>query len=75
MQLIVINARRNAKTFSGVRRFTRLLALAPYIAVEEILRGRRAQTRLGTLLDTVLDGSAEALQTKEAVARTKQAAA
>lgn len=54
LQLIVINARRNAHTFRGARRFSRLLALAPYLAVEEILRGRRAQTQLGDLLDEVL---------------------
>lgn len=69
MQLIVINARRNASTFRGARRFARLLALAPYLAMEEILRGRRAQTRLGTLLDDVLD---EALASLEKPLRTTQ---
>ncbi len=54
MQLIVINARRNASTFRGLRRFSRLLALAPYLATREIVRGHRAQARLGTLLDDVL---------------------
>ena len=54
LQLIVINARRNASTFRGPRRFARLLALAPYLATAEIVRGHRAQARLGTLLDDVL---------------------
>jgi len=63
LQLIVINARRNASTFRGARRFARLLALAPYFALEEILRGRRAQTRLGTLLDDVLDEALGSIET------------
>ncbi len=75
MQLIVINARRNASTFRGLRRFTRLLALAPYLAIEEIFRGRRAQTRLGGLLDEVLDRSTEALPAASKPTRSPRAAA
>lgn len=59
MKLVVINARRNARTFRGLRRFSRLLALAPYLAVEEILRGRRAQAELGDILDEVLERARE----------------
>ncbi len=72
MQLIVINARRNASTFRGLRRFSRLLALAPYLAIEEILRGRRAQTQLGALLDDVLDRSAASLDCPARSAATRQ---
>lgn len=55
MRLVIANARRNASTFRGPKKFTRLLLLAPYLAVAEILRDRRQNLRLGALLDEVLE--------------------
>lgn len=52
--LVLVNARRNLATFREPRRLARLVALAPALAVGEVLRHRRQQQRLGAALDRVL---------------------
>ena len=52
--LVFVNARRSWATFRTPRKLTRLLALAPTLAVGEVLRHRRQQQRLGVALDQAL---------------------
>ena len=55
LRLVMANARRNWSTFRGPRRAARLVALAPYLALRELLGHRRRQVQLAQLLDRVLD--------------------
>ncbi len=52
--LVLVNTRRSWATFRTPRKLARLLALAPRLAVGEVLRHRRQQQRLGADLDRVL---------------------
>jgi len=62
--LVLINARRSWATFRTPRRLARLVALAPALAVSEVLRHRRQQQRLGAALDGVLAAMESALNSR-----------
>ncbi len=62
LRLVVANARATRSSFRGPRRLLRLAAIAPRVALGEILRGRREAWRLGRELDAVLAQAAAAIE-------------